>query len=188
MANTSLLLGVLSGSYPRRRLLRCSYSAQRAHMTHLRVLFLVGRPRNASLNAPRGAVLEGKTEPRDLSGPSGWATPPTVHDRAMAGKFLPLDDHDDDEEDSLLDASVRVERFERKVMGRAWAACAILSLTFAGVALYRHMSAAAPAAGSDVVYPTYMPPVGRMLREWRGRTPAISKSSIRARARQAIWF
>ena len=38
----------------------------------------------------------------------------------MAGKFLPLD-HDDDEEDSLLDASVRVERFERKVMGRAWA-------------------------------------------------------------------
>ena len=87
----------------------------------------------------------------------------------MAGKFLPLDDHDDDEEDSLLDASVRVERFERKVMGRAWAACAILSLTFAGVALYRHMSAAPPAAGSDVVYPTYMPPVGRMLREWRGR-------------------
>ena len=86
----------------------------------------------------------------------------------MAGKFLPLDDHDDDEEDSLLDASVRVERFERKVMGRAWAACAILSLTFAGVALYRHMSAA-PAAGSDVVYPTYMPPVVRMLREWRGR-------------------
>ena len=85
-----------------------------------------------------------KREPRDLS-PLGWplqATPPTVHDRAMAGKFLPLDDHDDDEEDSLLDASVRVERFERKVMGRAWAACAILSLTFAGVALYRHMSAA----------------------------------------------
>ena len=68
----------------------------------------------------------------------------------MAGKFLPLDDHDDDEEDSLLDASVRVERFERKVMGRAWAACAILSLTFAGVALYRHMSAA-PAVGSSLI-------------------------------------
>ena len=56
MADTSLLLGVLSGSYPRRRLLRCSYSAQRAHMAHVRVLFLVGRPRNASLNAPRGGV------------------------------------------------------------------------------------------------------------------------------------
>ena len=101
MANTSLLLGVLSGSYPRRRLLRCSYSAQRAHMTHVRVLFLVGRPRNACLNAPRGAVLEGKTRAaRPLRGPSGLATPSTVHDRAMAGKFLPLDDHDDDEEDS----------------------------------------------------------------------------------------
>ena len=71
MANTSVLLVVLSGSYPRRRLLRCSYSAQRAHMAHVRVLFLVGRPRNASSNA-RGGGFGGVP---DLGAPDVMALP-----------------------------------------------------------------------------------------------------------------